>query len=379
MPRSREKGESSDAKGKGASGKGRGTSKGKGKGKAKTPSYASDTPGYRWVEKVKDNSAFRRASLFATQSCESGDLSMFPGNTRVTQLQTDSAMLGVLECVLVEPAQKQLIGKAFDSTGVIICLHGMPPSQSLLGEWGRAITAAGWTDLSCTVVIPNVQMSSALQLEDYEAIVDASLKLADFSRCLIVGKAWGAQRAVEIATLGTLGGKVEGVILVAPSSPAPEICCDLAVPALVVWASDDDVSSFEDSTAWKEALDDRCAPTSFLKCNSGGHRLDLMLADRLSAQAVRNFTAGALLVGELEDDAEDDGVVANKKKSEREQRLSVELPDFVHDDEDGDEDDSEGEEPEEQMQPVVSSKERKSIKSMDIMNWMQAGMTTAAE
>merc|ERR1719235_1119337 len=183
----------------------------------------------------------------------------------------------------------------------------MPPSKEVLEEWTKAAALCGWSELSCTVIIPNVQMSASLQLQDYEAIVDAALDLAGFNRCILVGKAWGAQRAVEIATGATLAGKVEGVILVAPSSPAPDMCQDLPVPAMLVWARDDEVSSFDDSNAWTQALDDRVAPTTILKCAEGGHRFDRVVGDKLEAQAVRNFTAAALLIGELEEEAANDG------------------------------------------------------------------------
>jgi len=365
-------------------GKGRGSSKGKGKGKGKgkaeaTPRverYASDTPGYVWVAK-----SFRKKSLFATQSFEdSCNLSSFPG-ARLAELRTCSSLLGILECIIVEPAGKALVGaEAFATTGVIICLHGMPPSPAVLEEWGNAVTAAGWLELSCSVVIPNVQMSASLQLEDFEAIVDAALKLANFDRCVIVGKSWGAQRAVEIATMGKFSGKgkVEGVILVAPSSPAPEMCQELAVPAMVLWARDDEVSAFEDHTAWMEALDDRLAPTTFLQCPSGGHRLDLLMKDHLEQQAVRNFTTAALLCGEMQ---EDEGMIV-RSMSERERRLSGELPLHLQQssDEEDDESDADAEQDADREDEAVQYQaQRRSIKTMDIMSWMQAGMHTAAE
>lgn len=346
----------------------RGKGKGKSKGKAKVERFASDTPGYVWVQK-----SFRRLSLFATDSLQDNcDLEAFPGDARVEMLRTDSELLGLLECIIVEPRSKKLIPQDFVTTGVIICMHGMPASKSIMEEWGAAIKAAGWMDLSCSVVIPNVQMSAALQLRDFEAIVDAALELANFTRCLLVGKFWGALRAIEIATQGTLGGKVEGLILVAPSSPAPIMCNDLDVPALLVWASDDDVSSFDENSIWKEALDDRCAPTTFLPCDSGGHNFGRMLKDPLAAQAVRNFTAASLLIGELEEAIDDSGAM-RPTKSERERKLSNEIPRFLQDAENG-----KDEEPS-VVGMLTSQAKRKSNKAFGLMSWMQAGMQTAAE
>jgi len=171
-------------------------------------------------------------------------------------------------------------------------------------------------------------------------------------------------------------GKVEGVILVAPSSPAPEMSHELAVPAMVLWASDDEVSAFEDHTAWMEALDNRLAPTTFLQPHCGGHRLDLLMKGNLEKQAVRNFTTAALLCGEMQ---EDDGVIV-RTMSERERRLSGELPSHLQQSSDEEDDESEAEQDaNREAEAVEYQAQRRSIKTMDIMSWMQAGMHTAAE
>merc|ERR1719428_1584558 len=117
----------------------------------------------------------------------------------------------------------------------------------------------------------------------------------------------------------------------------------------MVWAFDDEVSAFNESEAWMEALDDRCAPSTFLKCSEGGHRLDRMLKGKLEAQAVRNFTAAAFLVGELEEAAsaaEEAGEMSmGKAMSMREERLNSEMPRFLQEDDDASNGDShEGEE-----------------------------------
>jgi hypothetical protein len=141
-----------------------------------------------------------------------------------------------------------------------------------------------------------------------------------------------------------------------------------------MWSEDDDVSAFSDSDGWLEALDDRTAPTTFVKCETGGHRVDSMLEDLQAAQALRSFTAAALLVGELEQvrseaNEKEERRASGASASERAGRLSSELPQFLQEKKDTGEN-GQG------VKKVAKDAKRLSI---DIQHWIQAGMTTSSE
>lgn len=278
----------------------------------------------------------RRLSRFTTQSFEEvSDVVRQLGGYSAT-LNMRSQVLGSLECIVIEPIGKQLGRARFVTTGVVICLHGMPPSHEVVQEWAQVLKLTKWLDLGISVAIPNLQMSAALQQEDLEAVVEATLELMNFHRCIIAGKFWGAQRAVELAASERLIGKVDGLILVAPSSPAPSACSRLDVPVLLCWARDDDTACFEEAEVWIKALDDRCAPSMLLDVPSGGHRFDRILQCRDAQAASRRFTIATLMMATLEHANEE----SECKRSQRIMRLSRDLPEFLQfnyeDDEDYD-------------------------------------------
>lgn len=331
----------------------------------------------------------RRVSLFTTRSLEdcTGGIDMLGG--RIIELQTKSGLFGTLDCLLLEPLPKRLDPQGYMTTGVVICIHGMPPSPDTLEEWLELTNQCGWLTMGMSVAVPNVQMSSALQLQDFEAIIDCVCEIVGFDRCILVGKAWGAQRVVEIAAEGDLLGEVQGVVLAAPSSPPPAACRGLHVPAFVLWARDDSVSPFDDAEEWIEALDNRSAPTTFRDVDTGGHRLDLMAASDV-AQLISHFTVSSLLIAHLEEGAALglQGLEAGENEEDdefacRSRRLTAELPGFAmracH----------EPDEDQENAEPVVGepcaaaplskAKHQARRQSHGLQMWIQSGLPSEAE
>jgi len=233
-------------------------------------------------------------------------------------------------------------------------------------------------------------MSSAIQLSDFEAIIDAAFDEVGFDRCLLIGKAWAGPSVVQLAAETAVGERVEAIVLVAPSSVVPGACETLSVPVLLFWAEDDDVSPFDDRHDWLEALDNRSAPTTLVFSERGGHRLDVLLSQEGAAEGIYRFTVSALLLGNLleeehleeqridSDDDEDPRVKATKSRSSR---LIAELPGFLRQDveccefRDG--------EPVPEAWHVRSGMDtERRIKKrlcMDLPHWIQGGMLTASE
>lgn len=323
----------------------------------------------------------KRASCLSSQSFQESTGAMLPGGQLVT-LDTKSELLGPLECILAEPFGKRLKPDEYVATGLMICLHGHSPSPEIMEEWAGVTRDARWLDLGVSVALPNLEMTSSLTVSDLECLVEAILDLVSLGTCILVGKAWGALRAVEVAASERLSGKVEGLILVAPSSPAPMEAQDLDVPVLVVWAKDDDTESFDDSTAWMEALDGRCAPTTLQASPVGGHNFYKMLQNTDMLAAVRNFTVTCLLLAEMERTAVS---TRSGEATARSRRLSSELPGFLEEvaDKVGDGDDEQEEVKEDPAAPesreVTAARSKAKRMSNILPQWIQAGMPTAAE
>lgn len=315
----------------------------------------------------------RRPSRFTSQSFEEvSDVVRRLGGYSVT-LNTRSQVLGPLECIVIEPMGKQLGHARFVTTGVVICLHGLPPSYEVLEEWGQVLQIAKWLDMGLSVALPNLQMSAALQQEDLEAVVESTLEFLKFHRCMIVGKFWGAQRAVELAASKRLSRKVDSLILVAPSSPAPSVCGRLNMPVLLCWARDDDTASFEEVDAWIKALDDRRGPSMLQDVETAGHRFDNVLRNEAVAAAVRRFTVAGLMMSTLQKDKE-----FECGRTQRIIQLSRNLPEFLqlHVEKDADED-PDGSSPSCADSLWPESDEIRLINFLP--QWIQAGVPTASE
>lgn len=319
--------------------------------------------------------------MFQTTSFQDFDAAGCLKSCRIVEIMSGGEQPEPFECILFEPPGKTIDPRGYVTTGLVVCLHGMPPSNESLQEWGKAVELAGWLDLGVSVAVPNVQMSASLQVGDFDSMVDNICAAVGFDRCLVVGKGWGAQRAAELAMVDALERKVDGIVLVAPTSPSPspEDCAHIRVPALLVWAQDDEVCPFADSGEWIKALDRRAGPTSFVESGKGGHALDGILeADDAAAAALRNFTVSVFLIGHLEeavDAAEGAGAAADAGAADpmvaqRAVRLSTALPDFLSKaiSEAGGS---------AEVTPVSSKGARKL--SDDLQHWIQGNMLSAAE
>lgn len=303
---------------------------------------------------------------------------------RIAFLDTGVDLLGELECVVLEPAGKKLAPDDYNTSGVVVCFDGMAPTAGTLNEWCGVAEAVGWLTLGVTVVIPNVQMSAALQLSDLEAVVKASLKASHFDSCLLVGKGWGAERVACLALDGDVADVVEGLVLVAPSSDPPPSCQDLEVPVFLLWAEDDDMVNFSQSEAWIEALDNRCAPTTIKDLQTGGHRFDKMLEHEGIAQALRDFTVASFLIADLdEDETSQDPTPVSRSSGRRFSRLSQELPSFLQESIGRPEPEtSNGRDANSEAStalPLTSAQRTMRRLSMDLPHWIQSGLTSASE
>lgn len=296
-------------KGKGKSNKGKGKSKGKGDSKGKGNNR-------------KKNDANRRTSVFMVQSMNdhagTKDILKAVGG-HIVELHTSSPIFGTAECILIEPAGRRLQPDKFLTTGVVICMDGLPlicdTSEDRLREWCEATKLTRWLELGVVVALLNVQMSSALQLTDLEAVVHAAYEASGGGRCMLVGKGWGAHRSVELAASET-NKYIDSVILVSPGAPAPAQCHNLSKPALLLWARDDEMTPFEEKNCWIDALDGRCAPTVFNGPNKGGHSFNKMMEEEGVSDAIQKFTASSLLIANL---AEEEALLRERSASKSKQ------------------------------------------------------------
>mmetsp|Transcript_113391 Transcript_113391/g.219637 ORF Transcript_113391/g.219637 Transcript_113391/m.219637 type:complete len:436 (-) Transcript_113391:86-1393(-) len=247
----------------------------------------------------------RRSSAFAVGTLAEHQEAL-PEGASVFTVHTGCSLLGDLECVLVEPPGKHVAPQAYVSTGLVVCLQGLPASPSSLAEWHRSVNRSGWLDLGISVALPNLQMNAALSLDDIEAVMRGVLQSTGFETCMLVGKDWGGVLAVDLATRSSLAEQVVGIILLGPSSPAPMGSANLAVPVFLLWAEDDDISHFEELEDWKHSLDERCMPTTIWQCEKGGHRFDQVLESDGVAEATKKFTVSVFLMDELEKQLEEE-------------------------------------------------------------------------
>jgi len=157
---------------------------------------------------------------------------------------------------------------------------------------------------------------------------------------------------------------IEGLILVAPSSPPPTVSSDVSAPVLIVWAVDDDTEAYEHHDEWLEALDERDGPTTMLEAQKGGHNFGRLMESPDVLEGVKNFMVASLLHADLENG--DEGM------SERAERLKEELPDFLLA-----QSVSESEAVEKRGSTMSKSSNRRL--SALLPQWVQSGMPTSSE
>lgn len=264
----------------------------------------------------------RRSSLFSTASFEDMNLELFGGYQ--VELETGSVLLDPLECVLFEPPAKRFAGDEFQSTGLIVALHGEMPSSEVIQEWGRTAQQLKLLDLGVTLAVPNLQMSSSLNSEDITGLVNAVMRHCGAKECMLIGKGWGGPRAITYAEENP--ERIGGLLLMNPWTPSPAETSKLSMPVSLLWMKEDDVNSFDedDAEAYVEALNGRCAPTTFHIAEEGS-RLDGVLdADDATTEIMSHYISATLLLADMSR-PENEG----KALSAPSRRLSRTLPQFL--------------------------------------------------
>lgn len=229
---------------------------------------------------------------------------------------------------MVEPMGKILSPSEYVSTGLILCLDGEAHSSEELEEWGEVLKSTQWLDSGISFALPDV--SCLADPADIELVVAAVLKQGGFKTCILAGKGWGAQVASEIAAGSRLSEQIDGVLLVAPESPVPDSCSQIAVPVMLIWAQNDEVSPFNEIRDWCGVLGDRSAPMYVKDPEKGGHSLALLLKQDETAAQVCHFTISCLLLMHVMQTMEQaERKPESIKLSEVGSRLCDELPPFL--------------------------------------------------
>eukprot|EP00927_Polykrikos_kofoidii_P055877 TRINITY_DN50061_c0_g1_i1.p1 TRINITY_DN50061_c0_g1~~TRINITY_DN50061_c0_g1_i1.p1 ORF type:complete len:475 (-),score=70.03 TRINITY_DN50061_c0_g1_i1:124-1548(-) len=241
-------------------------------------------------------------------------------------------------CVLVEPMGKILSPNEYVSAGVVICVLGAESAEASAAEWSRVLKQTQWLDAGLSVALPNLQPGCGMEREILEAAIRHVLALVGVSRCLLIGKDWGAELALSVAASGRYSAELAGIVLFAPGSLVEDACGRLNTPAFVLWARDDEVSPFSDGRSWAEAMSRWPAATCFKEASSGGHDMAKVLDGSSElAPSLVHFCSTAFLMAELRKLATeiDEGASAEVEEdgdgrlSECALRLAYELPAYL--------------------------------------------------
>lgn len=248
---------------------------------------------------------------------------------RLVRYQTGIDGCDPVECVLVEPMGKILSPSEYVTTGLVVSLHGEQHTPEVLEEWGEVLRQTKWLDSGMSFAMPNVSMLG--DPEDVGAVVAVLLKQVGYSHCVLAGRGWGAQAAIEMAG-SRLAERVDGVVLVGPSSPVPSVCSQLECPILLLWAQDDQVSPYSEIRDWCEVFEDRRGPSLVKDAEKGGHNISEVIKESESAEPVLNFTIASMLIGcllQALDAAEAGRTPMEELLTDRAVRLCDELPHFL--------------------------------------------------
>ncbi len=134
------------------------------------------------------------------------------------QIELDTGMENV-DCFFLDPPEQQLLGKRFQSKGLLICLHGMPPSTDILEEWITLAQRTGLLGLGITMAVPNVQMSSVMEAKDFRRIIGAILGQVGLKQCLLMGKGWGGPEVIKFTLEYCERLNIPPLPLLLPSGP----------------------------------------------------------------------------------------------------------------------------------------------------------------
>lgn len=243
-------------------------------------------------------------------------------------------------CLLVEPQGKALKPAEYVSTGLVIWLPGLESAEEMEDEWSAVLKESKWLDAGLSVAWPDLQPGSGLERGHLEGAVASLLARVGVEHCVLVGKAWGAQLAVEVVAAGRVANAVAGVVLIAPGEVIEEARGALAVPAVVLWAQDDEVNSCDDARQWARAMRPWRAPTATKEVKTGGHDVGRMVKEeKVVAQVLLHFASATLAMVGLaafanQLDAQHASHLDAASESatllpERLERLCNELPEYI--------------------------------------------------
>lgn len=216
---------------------------------------------------------------------------------RVVKLQTGIESTEPIDCILVEPMGKILSPNEYISTGLMVCLHGTAHEPEVLAEWGEVLKLTKLLDAGMSMALPD--LSALAEQGDVEAVLEAILKQASYDRCILTGKDWGGQMAMEIACGTQVSDFVDGVLLMAPASPVPDSIGRVECPVLLLWAENDNESPFSEIRDWYQALQDRSIVSCTKDLSRGGHSFAEVLKEGETSQLVLFFIVSALLINQL--------------------------------------------------------------------------------
>eukprot|EP00930_Biecheleria_cincta_P009771 TRINITY_DN11159_c0_g1_i2.p1 TRINITY_DN11159_c0_g1~~TRINITY_DN11159_c0_g1_i2.p1 ORF type:complete len:549 (-),score=94.63 TRINITY_DN11159_c0_g1_i2:239-1861(-) len=243
-----------------------------------------------------------------------------------------------VRCFLVEPMGKLLSPGEYVSTGLVICLQGAGQTKKSIDEWVQVLKRTKLLDSGISVAFPELWQesrnkqaaehseetaeevdeavaASAPTVEEVESVLEAILSETGADSCVLCGKFRGAQTAVEAAAAGLaeglpgkglLAGRLAGLVLLAPESPAPREACQVVpCPVMLLWAQDDKVANFrEHAESWAVCIGSRTqagAVAVFRDPSVGGHDLARVLRKHETAAAdMLHFVVSCLLCAILD-------------------------------------------------------------------------------
>lgn len=257
-----------------------------------------------------------------------------------------------LQCILVEPQGLVINPEEYVSAGLVIALDGAELTQRAIEEWGRVLKEGQFLDAAMSFILPDLQEEDAPEPELLQRLVREALKVTKSTNCVLVGKGWGAHRVAELGSSKAMAGIIAGVVLAAPGGEVPlavqpdasggEERSGMRVPCMVLWSATDRITPYggRSSTEWADALAATGVPLIWKMLRAGGHDLDNMLRQDMSAVGldVLCFTKAVMLLNWLHanEDAEAPQILHTMSQFSlggfgppKAQRLLEELPSYI--------------------------------------------------
>jgi len=200
------------------------------------------------------------------------------------------------DCVLVEPMGKVLSPSDYVSAGLVVCIFGCLPPEESEDEVVAILKESKWLDSGLSVCFPDLQAHCGFPRQNLEKAISTTLTVVGVETCVLVGKEWGGHICVETLSAGNVKNCVSSCILIAPGELIEQANERIGIPALLVWARDDEVSDFREARAWVEALHGWRSPCYAKEVKKGGHDLKELLDDGSVANAMSRFAIVTLVL-----------------------------------------------------------------------------------